>query len=182
MYLRPYRTGDLAGMYLLDTVCFEAPFRFSRDAMRRFAEAENALVRLACEVDETNTERLAGFCIAHLEQAERKMIGYVVTLDVDPAFRRRGVGPTLMRSVELAARDAGARWMLLHVWSGNEAAIRLYERMGYSYLRNEEGFYEPGIDALVYRKPLLPDLQEPATSTGETKPGGGGRDEPLKAS
>lgn len=164
IHLRPYRTTDLPSLYLLDRVCFEPPFRFSRSAMRQFAEAENAIVRLANETAaEPGTERLAGFCIVHLEQAGENLVAYVVTLDVEPAFRRQGVGPMLMQSVEKAARDAGAQSMVLHVWTGNEQAIRLYERLGYRFCRKAEDFYGEGLDALVYRKPLVAGGAGPGT-------------------
>ena len=80
--LRDYRPGDSEAMYALDLVCFEPPFRFSRAAMRGFAEAVGALTVLA----EAQGE-LAGFCIAQLE----KQNAYVVTLDVAPTWRRRGL-------------------------------------------------------------------------------------------
>lgn len=153
MYLRPYRTSDLPALYLLDKVCFEPPFRFSRETMRRFAEAKNAIVRLACEqLDPGDSERVTGFCIVHLERGRSDIVGYVVTLDVEPAYRRQGIGPKLMHSVEVLARDAGAAAMTLHVWSGNRSAIQLYERLGYVYLRTANDFYGPDFDALVYRK------------------------------
>lgn len=168
MYLRAYRTTDLPSLYELDNVCFEPPFRFSRDAMRRFAEAKNAIVRVACEqstnIDE---ERIVGFCIVHLEDTRFQVTGYVVTLDVDPGFRRQGIGPALMRSVEAAARDAGAHDMALHVWVGNEAALRLYAELGYEFARTAKDFYAPGLDALVYRKALDAGGQGSVSEGGE---------------
>ena len=60
--LRGYRDDDLDAMFRLDEVCFEAPFRFSRAAMRRFAKARRARVAIA-ELD----GELVGFCIVHVE-------------------------------------------------------------------------------------------------------------------
>ena len=63
--LRSYESRDLDAIVELDAECFDPPFRFSKTAMRRFAEAENAWVVVAVAEG-----ALAGFCIVHMEQAE----------------------------------------------------------------------------------------------------------------
>src|SRR4051812_23403209 len=45
--LRRYERTDLGAIVELDAECFDPPFRFSREAMRRFAEAANAWVVIA---------------------------------------------------------------------------------------------------------------------------------------
>ena len=153
--LRGYEQGDLGVLYALDRVCFEPPFRFSQAALRRFAEASNAIVRVAEQAaDAEERPVLAGFCIVHLEPAPGGLAGYVVTLDVDPAWRGQGVARTLMGAVEQAARDAGASSMSLHVFRANRPAIQLYERLGYACAHSAVNFYGRGLDALVYQKAL----------------------------
>jgi ribosomal-protein-alanine N-acetyltransferase len=143
--LREYREGDLEAMYALDLVCFEPVFRFSRRAMRRFAESAGAVTVLA-EVEGD----LAGFAIAQLEGE----VGYVVTLDVAPAWRRRGLARRLMEEAETRVKAAAGVAMELHVFVGNVAAVGLYEGMGYGRTGRAEGFYARGMDALVYAKRL----------------------------
>jgi ribosomal-protein-alanine N-acetyltransferase len=150
MRLRDYVSSDLDELVALDEVCFEPPFRFPRAAMRRFAEAQNARVTLA----ETTDESLAGFCILHIEPHTPHPVGYIVTLDVAPGQRRRGIAGELMQRAEDQAREAGCDAMVLHVFTGNAVAIRFYERRGYVFRQRVAGFYGPGTDALVYRKPL----------------------------
>jgi ribosomal protein S18 acetylase RimI-like enzyme len=61
----------------------------------------------------------------------------------------------MMRAVERRAVAAGALWMDLHVFTGNAAAIRFYERMGYARLGTQPRFYgATGLDAFAYRKEL----------------------------
>ncbi len=143
--LREYRPGDLEAMYALDVVCFEPVFQFSRRAMRHFAEASWAVTSLA----ETEGE-LVGFCIAEIDDRS----GYVVTLDVALAWRRKGLAQRLMADVEAKAQAAGAKAMALHVFAGNTGAMQFYERIGYGRVGTAEGFYGRGLDALVYRKRL----------------------------
>jgi RimJ/RimL family protein N-acetyltransferase len=47
------------------------------------------------------------------------------------SHRRRGIGLALMQAAEEWAREAGVRKLELHVFPYNEAALRLYERLGY---------------------------------------------------
>ena len=143
--LRNYRLGDWEAMYALDLVCFEPVFRFSRGAMRGFAEAPGAVTVLA-EAE----GKLAGLCIVQLEDRT----GYIVTLDVVPAWRRRGLARRLMAELESRLHSAGALEMELHVFTGNAVAIRFYESIGYSQIGVTENFYAQNLHALVYRKSL----------------------------
>jgi ribosomal-protein-alanine N-acetyltransferase len=57
-----------------------------------------------------------------------------------------------MREAEARAA-ATALWMELHVFTGNEAAICFYERLGYERVGVRRRFYGgAGLDAYVYRK------------------------------
>ena len=141
--LREYRPGDWQAMHALDLVCFEPVFQFSRGAMHRFAEAPGAIVVLA-----EATAELVGFCVVNMEQ----QTGYVVTLDVAPPWRRRGLARRLMAELESKAHAAGATAMTLHVFTGNAGAIQFYESIGYGRLGRAEAFYGRGLDALIYRK------------------------------
>jgi GNAT superfamily N-acetyltransferase len=52
-------------------------------------------------------------------------------LAVAPAARGRGVGVTLMHECMLRARQSGAAALTLHTTDVMEAAMRLYERLGF---------------------------------------------------
>lgn len=164
--LRSYRLGDWQAMHALDLICFEPVFRFSRRAMRSFAEAPGSVTVLAeaqRELAETERElaeaqrelaksesELAGFCITQLDERT----GYVVTLDVAPAWRRRGLARRLMADIESKLHSIGAEEMELHVFTGNAEAIRFYESIGYTQAGTAKDFYARGLHALLYRKKL----------------------------
>jgi ribosomal-protein-alanine N-acetyltransferase len=151
---RSYRADDLDGMHALDVVCFEKPFRFSRGAMRRFTEAANARVTIAEDEDE-----LVGFVILHMEEAGRERVGYVVTLDVSPERRRCGIAGRLMQEAERQALREGCYALVLHVFTGNETAIRFYAGHGFVRSHREEDFYSPKIDAWVFHKLLTRSIE-----------------------
>jgi ribosomal-protein-alanine N-acetyltransferase len=152
MELRGYLPPDLDALVALDNICFDPPFRFSRSAMRSFVQARNARVTLA----EATDGSLAGFCILHVQHAQPQAMGYIVTLDVAPGHRRRGLAGDLMARAEQQALDAGCAAVALHVFTGNAAAIRFYERRGYVFSHRAASFYGRGTDALVYHKELPP--------------------------
>jgi ribosomal-protein-alanine N-acetyltransferase len=145
--LRGYKPGDWERMYALDVLCFAPQFQFTRGAMRGFAEAPGALTVLA----EAGGE-LVGFCLVQIEAK----VGYVVTLDVAASWRRRGLARRMMEHLEAQVRAAGGLGMALHVFTGNAAAMRFYESIGYGRVARSEGFYGRGLDALVYRKRFGP--------------------------
>ena len=147
--LRPYRVNDLDAMHSLDVECFGKPFRFSRSAMRRFAEAKKARVVIA-----EDSGDLVGFVILDIEDTEDERFGYIVTLDVSPEHRRRGLARELMQEVEREASREGCTAVGLHVFTGNEPAVRFYVGRGFVRSHRENDFYGRGIDAWVFHKPL----------------------------
>ncbi len=156
MYLRAYRTTDFEALYALDVVCFASQFRFSRKMMRAVTQSRDAIVRLACEEDQSGQERLLGFGVMNVEHSRVPRQGYVATLDVAPESRGKGVGRFLMLALESAAAAGGVRRVFLHVFSENLVAIRLYRQLGYRELARLTDFYGVGLDALAFQKQLLP--------------------------
>jgi ribosomal-protein-alanine N-acetyltransferase len=142
----------------LDEECFAVEFRFSRETMRQFVGRRGAIVVVA-EVSKdggvTEGGDVVGFCIVHMEGHGPAVRGYVVTLDVAEGWRRRGLANELMEEVETRALVAGATAMDLHVWTGNDGAIRFYEGRGYERAGLVKRFYRAaGLDAFIYRKVL----------------------------
>jgi [ribosomal protein S18]-alanine N-acetyltransferase len=149
--IRDYGIADLESMFRLDEVCFAAEFRFDLRSMREFAGERGAVVRVA----EASDGEIVGFVIVHMESDEDGWVGYVVTLDVAEAWRRRGLAGRLMRNAERKVMEAGGAAMALHVFTGNAGAIAFYERLGYERLGVRPGFYgRAGLGAFVYRKAL----------------------------
>src|ERR1700679_1108745 len=130
MKLRPYREADLEAMFALDMRCFERPFRFRLEDIQRFASEPGAVTLVAEDQD-----KLAGFFIA-------EPVGdavYIVTLDVSPDHQRRGLGRELLGRAERSF--PAAQRCVLHVFVGNETAIRFYEANEYRRTGEAKSFY-----------------------------------------
>jgi ribosomal protein S18 acetylase RimI-like enzyme len=61
--------------------------------------------------------------------------GYVSTVVVDPAYRRRGLAQALLERARVTTQASGRRYITLDVLSQNTSARALYERIGYRPLR-----------------------------------------------
>lgn len=93
-------------------------------AVRRYA---HAAVFVAEREDGVLVGRLSVARDAHPASAHVADIGLMVSKDA----RRQGVGWALLEAAVEWARSAGVRKLELHVFPWNEAAIALYERLGY---------------------------------------------------
>lgn len=146
--LRDYRPSDLEAIFRLDEACFPPEFRFDKESMRTFAEARDAITVVA-----EGGGGVVGFVIVEIERGIAGLCGYVVTLDVADESRRAGLAGKLMDQVERRAADVDASCIELHVFTGNEGAIRFYEGRGYVRVGVRRRFYgSVGLDAFVYRK------------------------------
>ena len=77
-------------------------------------------------------------------------------LAVAPSARGRGVGAALMNECIHLARSAGATALTLHTTELMQAAMRLYERLGFERARELDLEPAPGIIAKGYRLDLPP--------------------------
>ena len=96
----------------------------------------------------------AGFAMGRAAADEAELL----TLAVDPARRRQGIGARLVESFAAAARARGAQRAYLEVAADNTAAIALYLQAGFAVCGRRRGYYHPAgakpVDALVMDRAL----------------------------
>ncbi len=79
----------------------------------------------------------------------------LMTLAVDPAYQGRGLGTRLLGVLESDAAAGRAQHLILEVRADNAAALRLYQRTGYTRISIRRRYYQPGdVDAHILRKAL----------------------------
>ena len=94
----------------------------------------------------------SSICLGAVDAEKDELVGYliisryvdawhVMNIAVAPEYRRRGIARSLMeRLFEVTARDA-RRGYTLEVRVSNEAAIRLYEELGFKARGVRRGYY-----------------------------------------
>lgn len=177
MLYRPYKPADFSALYALEELCFEPPIRYSRFYLRRLIASPDAATWIA-EEDATmggfvviewyedaeapsfpaslapRQELAAGLELLGDQSGRGGRIAYVQTIEVAPAFRRRGVASELLRHAEISAQAAGAALIWLHVESTNDSAIRLYRSHRFAFQGTVDNYYARGRNADIYSKPL----------------------------
>ena len=101
-------------------------------------------------VAQTQRGGIAAFVLARRSGKQ----AHIVTLDVLPRWRRKGLGRRLMRRCENTLKAAGARMVQLETAAGNSGAQALYEGLGYTCVRRLPRYYPTGEDAWLMRKAL----------------------------
>jgi len=72
-------------------------------------------------------------------------------LVVEPRSRRQGIGADLVRAGLEIVRQLGVRAVILDVAYHNEAAIALYQQLGFEQLSARQHYYGPGQHALILK-------------------------------
>ena len=80
--------------------------------------------------------------------------GDIMTIAVNPKFRRTGIAKELIARLESWATARGAIAMMLEVDVSNENAIALYAKLGYETLNIRKNYYGYGRDAQIMRRGL----------------------------
>ena len=98
--------------------------------------------------------KISGFVIGRIDLVWGRPVGHIMTLDVAPTLRRRGVATRLMLETEKILRQKGIRECFLEVRENNVAALGLYTKLGYCRVSDLEHYYgrEHG---LYLRKTLI---------------------------
>jgi tRNA threonylcarbamoyladenosine biosynthesis protein TsaB len=136
--LRSYTSEDFENLYQIDQQCYEPAIAYSRRELRNYLRFPGA----DCIVAEEGATMI-GFCIT----AHRDSWGYIVTMDVLEAYRRRSVGSTLLAEAERRLALDGVREVALETAIDNAAGIGFWKRHGYRTQGIRKGYYPGGRNA-----------------------------------
>lgn len=95
-----------------------------------------------------------GFAMGRIAGPEVELL----TIAVDPNYRRLGIAQNLLEQFEATAKIQKAEEAFLEVSETNIAAIRLYQNVGFQKIGSRKGYYSnpegARITALIMGKPL----------------------------
>jgi len=84
---------------------------------------------------------IAGFIISQIEIENDKSFGHIITLNVAPSYRRKGVGSQMLNEIEKILKEKGANECHLEVREDNFAALKLYLNSGYQKIGKLDKYY-----------------------------------------
>jgi ribosomal-protein-alanine N-acetyltransferase len=138
--------GDLDEVIAIEEVSFPTPWSrtlFIDEIAREFSDAMVAV----------SGERggVLGYSICWTVVDE----SHLLNIAVHPDARGQGVGTALLLSCIRRGARAGAGRIHLEVRAGNGAALRMYEREGFSHTGFRRGYYtDTGEDAILLSRDL----------------------------
>lgn len=115
--------------------CFDRE-AFTRQQMIHLLTDYNS-VGLIAKVD----EKIVGFIIGMIYFDRNSSVGHILTIDVLPTYRRRGIGQMLIQEMEKIFKNKGVRTCRLEVREDNIAALRLYQKLGYEAVAKLKNYY-----------------------------------------
>jgi len=126
----------------MERICFSDPWSVQSIS----AELNNALSLWLVAVD---GDRVVGYV------GSQSVLGWsdMMNLAVLPAYRRQGIGETLVTELIAKLRERKNTCLTLEVRASNGSAIALYEKMGFAVVGKRPNYYHnPKEDALIMRK------------------------------
>ena len=138
---------QLNELYVIEKQCFDQE-AFSQRELAYLLTDYNS-IGLAAKID----GEIVGFAIARVDVQRNAPFGHILTVDVMPAYRRRGMAQKLLCEIETILRERGVKECRLEVREDNFAALSLYRKMGYEKVGILERYYGE-VDG-VYLKKIL---------------------------
>jgi ribosomal-protein-alanine acetyltransferase len=135
MKIEDISISNLGKLYEIEKQCFEQE-AFTKQQLAYLLTDYNA-IGLAARVN----GEIAGFAIARVDIRRNEQFGHIVTVDVAPAYRRKGIAQKLLHEVETILRERGIKECRLEVREDNVAALNLYQKLGYKKVGNLEKYY-----------------------------------------
>jgi ribosomal-protein-alanine N-acetyltransferase len=149
--LRAVNSSDAPALAALHAQSF--PIAWSSDEIAALLNGPGGFGLVACDGDE---DRAIGFLLGRAIEGEAE----ILTLAVDPALRRKGVGSALVETAAGLVGAAGSSSLFLEVATDNEAGLCLYTAAGFARAGFRPAYYTRqdgvAVDALVLRRDLTP--------------------------
>lgn len=140
--IREMCQADLEEVAALEQTIFSMPWsQKGFDAAIR----QDAALYLTARLD----GKLAGYCglLQSFDEAD------ITNVAVAPQFRNQGVAHAMLTQLMRNGKDRGIENFTLEVRAGNEAALHLYEKLGFERVGVRRNFYEkPQEDAVIMWK------------------------------
>ena len=142
MMIVPMNESHVPHVAELEKICFSDPWSEKSVA----SELNNSL---SCWLVAVENGVVTGYVGSQTVIDESDMMN----IAVHPDFRRQGIAEALVGELVSRLRDNDVHCLLLEVRASNEAAISLYQKLGFTQVGRRPKYYRnPREDALILRK------------------------------
>ncbi len=124
---------DLTQLEELDTKCFPASVRYNRYALDYYISLPNSF-GLVDKIE----NRVIGFIIVTFIN---NSTANIVTIDVDPLYRRKGIGSNLIEIVKRILITQNIKKITLQVSMDNKIAVNFYRKHGFKITQKLPNYY-----------------------------------------
>lgn len=146
---------DIDALVDIEERCFDGD-RLSRRQFRWMVVKAHAELVVATI---SGSDAIVGYIIILFHRSTA--LARLYSIAVLPEYRQFGVAKTLIAQGEETALKHDRYYMRLEVRTDNEAAIRLYTRLGYHQFGMYDDYYEDHSPALRFEKRLLQEPRSP---------------------
>lgn len=146
----PMDRSHLRGIAALERLCFTTPWTEAMLEQELYSSSACYLVA------EDENGKVLGYAGLHVVLDE----GYIDNVAVSPDYRRQGIA---RRLVEVFCRfgEEKLAFLTLEVRASNEAAIALYDRLGFVPEGRRKGYYDkPKEDAILMTRRFVQKTEE----------------------
>ena len=119
----------------IETQCFDQE-AFTKRQISYLLTDYNSIALVA----KTNID-IAGFIISQVEIENNTVYGHIITINVAPAYRRKGIASKMLKETEEILKQKSIRECHLEVREDNSAALKLYQNCGYDKVGRLEKYY-----------------------------------------
>lgn len=128
-------TKLLDKLFEIEEQCFDQE-AFSKQQIAFLLTDYNTIALVA----KANSD-VAGFIIAQVEVEGDTLFGHIITINVAPHFRRKGIASQMLKEIEEILKQKGIGEVHLEVREDNNAAIKLYQNSVYQKCGRLEKYY-----------------------------------------
>lgn len=127
--------GHLNRLYQIERECFDKE-AFTKQQIAYLLKDYNSINLIAKIYSE-----IVGFIIGAIYYERNAQVGHIITVDVAPAYRQKGVAQKLLQEIEKIFRGKGSRASYLEVREDNIAALGVYQKLGYKKIAKLKNYY-----------------------------------------
>lgn len=137
---------DAAELRFLDELCFPEQVQYGKIEFQYLLTRTDVISYII-----EHQGKMLGFIMSSIE--ETKKGANIITLDVHPKYRRRGIATRLLAAVESQFKKLNITEATLQVNVNNDPAVKFYRKKGY-VIRSQIDNYYPYEDAYFMAKTL----------------------------